>query len=99
MAGGPSTPALAAAVSEAGGLGSLGVGYLAPDAIREGIRQVRRTTAQPFACNLFAPGACVVDPNEVATAIAALAPYRDELGLPPQEMPALVAEDFDAQLD
>ena len=28
MAGGPSTPALAAAVSEAGGLGFLGAGYL-----------------------------------------------------------------------
>ncbi len=35
MAGGPSTPELVAAVSNAGGLGSLGAGYLAPEAIRQ----------------------------------------------------------------
>ncbi len=55
MAGGPSTPDLVAAVSEAGGLGSLGAAYLAPDALREAIRDIRARTSRPFAVNLFVP--------------------------------------------
>jgi nitronate monooxygenase len=55
MAGGPSTPALAAAVTEAGGLGSIAGAMLPPDALRDAIRQVRQLTAGPFAVNLFAP--------------------------------------------
>jgi len=35
MAGKATTPELVAAVSEAGGLGTLGAGYLSPDGIRE----------------------------------------------------------------
>ena len=42
MAGGPSTPALAAAVSEAGGLGFLGAGYLTADAAARGHRATAR---------------------------------------------------------
>jgi nitronate monooxygenase len=55
MAGGPSTPELVAAVSNAGGLGSLGAGYMAPDAIRSAIRRIRQLTDKPFAVNLFVP--------------------------------------------
>lgn len=38
MAGGPSTPALTAAVSRAGGLGFLAAGYLTPDQLRDARR-------------------------------------------------------------
>ncbi|MGS0686021.1 NAD(P)H-dependent flavin oxidoreductase [Nakamurella sp. GG22] len=55
MAGGWTTPALVAAVSEAGALGSIAGAMLSPDALREQIRAVRSFTAQPFAVNLFAP--------------------------------------------
>lgn len=55
MAGGMSTPALAAAVSAAGGLGSLAGAMLTPDELRAAIRQVRALTGAPFAVNLFAP--------------------------------------------
>jgi nitronate monooxygenase len=55
MAGGPSTPQLAAAVSEAGGLGSLAGAMLPPDDLRAAIRETRALTEQPFAVNLFAP--------------------------------------------
>src|SRR3954470_19150328 len=55
MAGGWTTPALVAAVSEAGGLGSIAGAMLGPDALREQIRSVRSLTSQPFAVNLFAP--------------------------------------------
>ncbi len=56
MAGGPSTPALAAAVSEAGGLGCLAAGYRTPEAVRAEIRAVRALTAERFAVNVFVPG-------------------------------------------
>jgi nitronate monooxygenase len=56
MAGGPSTPALAAAVSEAGGLGSLAAGYRTPEAVRAEVRAVRALTAERFAVNVFVPG-------------------------------------------
>src|SRR2546426_11016425 len=54
MAGGPSTPALCAAVSEAGGLGSHGGAYLPPAKLRDDIRAIRAATSRPFAINLFA---------------------------------------------
>ncbi len=55
MAGGLSTPRLVAAVSEAGGLGSLAGGMVGPDELRSLIRQTRALTRRPFAVNLFAP--------------------------------------------
>ena len=55
MAGGPSTPALAAAVSGAGGLGCLAAGYRTPDAVREEVRAVRALTGERFAVNVFVP--------------------------------------------
>jgi nitronate monooxygenase len=57
MGGGPSTPALAAAVSNAGGLGFLAAGYRAPDAVRGALQELRSmlTGRAPFGVNLFAP--------------------------------------------
>jgi nitronate monooxygenase len=55
MAGGLSTPALAAAVSNAGGLGSIAGAMLPPDRLADAIAEVRALTGAPFAVNLFAP--------------------------------------------
>ena len=55
MAGGPSTPDLAAAVSNAGGLGFLAAGYKTPAAVREQILRTRSRTGAPFGVNLFVP--------------------------------------------
>lgn len=82
LSGGPSTPALAAAVSEAGGLGSLGAAYLGPDAIRAEIREVRRRTARPFAAGLLLQDEPAVDRARVEAVWRRLAPLRAELGLP-----------------
>ena len=98
MGGGPSTPALVAAVSEAGGLGSLAGGYLSPDRLRKDIAAVREATSKPFAVNLFAP--TPVDPGteDVERALAALEAYRLELELPARPTAGGPwAEDFDAQ--
>lgn len=46
------TPALAAAVSAAGGIGSLGASWTDPASLREQIRAVRRATDRPFCVNL-----------------------------------------------
>lgn len=48
-------PALAAAVSAAGALGSVAGGTLSPDELRAEIRGVREATDRPFAVNLFSP--------------------------------------------
>jgi nitronate monooxygenase len=50
---GVSTPALAAAVSNAGGLGSLGVGAMNAEGARKVIRQTRELTSKPFNINVF----------------------------------------------
>ncbi len=101
MAGGPSTPALVAAVCEAGALGSLGAGYLEPEAIRELVHEVRARTRRPFAVNLFIPEPAARSPTdeEVSAARAALEPIRRELGLDsPGDAPRLTAPPFEAQL-
>jgi nitronate monooxygenase len=72
MGGGPSTPALAAAVSEAGGLGFLAAGYRTPDAVREDVAELRRLTQRPFGLNIFVPDAPSAD-------TAALERYREVL--------------------
>ena len=50
---GVSTPALAAAVSNAGGLGSLGVGAMNAAGARQVIRETRALTDKPFNINVF----------------------------------------------
>jgi nitronate monooxygenase len=57
MGGGPSTPALAAAVSNAGGLGFLAAGYRTPDALQADIAAAQQLTTAPFGVNLF----CLAD--------------------------------------
>src|SRR6187397_17301 len=82
MAGGYTTPELVAAVSNAGGLGSLAGAQLAPGELRGAIAAVRRLTDRPFGVNLFAPlPPPVVDPDAIAAMHAVLAPFRAELGL------------------
>jgi nitronate monooxygenase len=60
MAGGPSTPALVSAVSEAGGLGFLAAGYKTADMVAAEMGAVRASTSAPFGVNVF-----VVEPYEV----------------------------------
>jgi len=54
MAGGPGTVKLAAVVSNAGGLGTIGAAYMEPNDIRAAIHEIRGLTKYPFAVNLFA---------------------------------------------
>jgi nitronate monooxygenase len=72
MAGGASCPQLAAAVSEAGGLGFLAAGYKTADGMYQEVKQVRGLTGQPFGVNLFMPQPNTADP-------AAVEVYRHQL--------------------
>jgi nitronate monooxygenase len=86
MAGGPSSPELVAAVSQAGALGSFGFAYTQPETMQRDVGAVRARTRLPFNLNLFAsshPDA--VDPASQRGAIEAVAGYYAEIGLPPPE--------------
>src|SRR3954453_3126002 len=72
LAGGASTPALAAAVCEAGGLGFLAAGYKAVDAVGADVAAGRERTQRPFGFTRFAPPAPVADPGAGARFAAAL---------------------------
>jgi nitronate monooxygenase len=81
MAGGPSTPELAAAVSNAGGLGFLAAGYLTAEALRDQIASARAKAAGPLGVNLFVPGFRRPTPGAVASYAAALAADATQAGV------------------
>ena len=81
MGGGPSTPALAAAVSEAGGLGFLAAGYRSPAAVRDDIAEVRRLTERPFGINLFVPGPARADREALDAYASALGGEAERYGV------------------
>ena len=95
---GSDTPALAAAVSGAGGLGMLGCGARSPAAMAEAAAEVRRRTDRPFGMNLFVQDTPAPDAATVADALARLAPLYAEFGLQPT-VPAHWCEDFGAQFE
>ncbi|RAJ62655.1 nitronate monooxygenase [Streptomyces sp. PsTaAH-130] len=86
MAGGVSGPELAAAVSEAGGLGFLAAGYKTADGVYQEIKRLRSLTDRPFGVNVFMPqpeyaesGAVEVYAHQLAGEAAW---YETELGDP-----------------
>lgn len=81
MGGGPSTPALAAAVCEAGGLGFLAAGYKEVDAVRADVEAVRALTPGPFGVNVFAPPGPAPDAAAIDTYARTLG-EADRLGDP-----------------
>ena len=90
MAGGPTTPELVAAVTEAGGLGTFGAAGMQRDALVDAIRRARALTDGPIAVNvLLAPARPGTAEPEALQ--AALAPIRDELGLTSPSPPSTSA--------
>jgi nitronate monooxygenase len=85
LAGGPSTPELAAAVSDAGGLGFLAAGYLAPDVFAERLRRTRELTSEPIGVNLFVLEDVGVDDDAVTAYARELEPEARACGVQPGE--------------
>lgn len=84
---GVSTPQLAAAVSNAGGLGSLGLGGGSVDQGRQMITQTRALTPRAFNVNLFCHVPAVRDAQVERAWLEHLAPFFAEFGAqPPQAL-------------
>lgn len=80
---GTSTPAMAAAVSNAGALGSIALGAIDAEGGRKAIRAVRAATSKPFNVNLFvhdAPPACASTATRDSAWAAYLAPEFERYG-------------------
>ena len=98
LAGGPSTPELAAAVSNAGGLGFVAAGYLTADELARRIARTRELTDAPIGVNLFALTETPVDEQAIAR-------YADELGTEARALgvelgePRFDDDELDAKLD
>ncbi|MGC2199673.1 MAG: nitronate monooxygenase, partial [Stellaceae bacterium] len=80
-------PMLAAAVSNAGGLGSIGSAGYPLAVVREQVATLRQATNRPFNVNFFAHTQPRTDPELTARVQAALAPYFSEFGLGPVPEP------------
>ncbi len=80
--------ALAVAVSNAGGLGSLPCAMLAPEALRRELEAIRAQTGRPYNVNFFCHTPPAPDAAREARWRAALAPYYAEFGLDAQAVPA-----------
>jgi nitronate monooxygenase len=99
LGGGPSTPELVAAVSNAGGLGSLGAAYLTPDQITDAIRRIRSLTSRPFHVNLFAGGWSTSPNFDAAPMLELLNEVHEKLGIPLPTAPKPMPDPFPAQLE
>lgn len=99
MAGGASTPELAAAVSNAGALGSLAVSLLAPDTIFQQAERIRALTDRPFCLNLFVQQTPSPTAADIDQAVELLRPAWSSLGWDTLPRPATWCQDFDAQFE
>ncbi|MCS0674281.1 nitronate monooxygenase family protein [Cytobacillus firmus] len=95
MAGGMTTPQLISGVSNCGGLGNMGAGYMSSDEIRNDIKRIRNLTDKPFGINLFVPDSeASADAEEISSMEDVLAGYSSELGM--KEKPSLPEKDYAA---
>ncbi|HEY5294613.1 MAG TPA: nitronate monooxygenase [Gaiellaceae bacterium] len=98
LAGGPSTPELAAAVSNARGLGFVAAGYLTSAALRERIALTRALTAAPIGVNIFVLREEAVDLEAVAGYTRELEPEAAAHGVRLGE-PRFDDDELDAKLE
>ena len=79
---GTASPALAAAVSNAGGLGSISIAAVNSEAGRRMIRELRGLTERSFNVNVFCHRPSVIDVNLQSGWLEYLAPWFAEFGVP-----------------
>ena len=80
--------ALAVAVSNAGGLGSLPCALLSPASMRDELERISAQTSRPYNVNFFCHRTPIPDIARESAWRAALAPYFEELGLDVNALPA-----------
>ena len=82
MAGGPTTPELAAAGTNAGGLGFVAAGYLTAEVFAERIAAAQRLASGPIGANLFVPQPSAGTPEEIELYAKALTSEAERYGAP-----------------
>lgn len=98
MAGGPSTPALAAAVTNGGGLGFLAAGLLSAEELADILLATRKLTSGPLGVNLFVPQWTLAIEEDLRALEAALAPEAEHYGVALGEV-RREADEWDAKLE
>ncbi|HEY1778510.1 MAG TPA: nitronate monooxygenase [Solirubrobacteraceae bacterium] len=98
MAGGPSTPQLAAAVSAAGGLGFLAAGYRTPTDLAADLTAARDITQAPVGVNLFLLAETAVDETGLAAYASAIEPDARRHGVALGQ-PSFDDDSFDAKVE
>lgn len=102
---GSATPELAVAVSNAGGMGSLGCAEMAPDRLRSEVETIRAGTNRAFNLNFFVHPEPAHDSAVWARTRQRLAPWYDRLGLgepailPPKPTPGFDGTKLELLLD
>jgi nitronate monooxygenase len=97
MTGGPSTPELAAAVTNAGGLGFLAGGLSSAEELADAILAARKLTSGAVGVNLLVPQQAGANANQRSAFESTLAPEAEHYGVPVGE-PRHDGE-WDAKLD
>lgn len=97
---GSTTPLLVAAVSNAGGLGSLGGAYMQAEALRDAIRKIRELTDHSFSINLFIPNEhpASAQQEQIQQSCKMIEQASPELNYKTHPVPAPYSPDFDEQM-
>ncbi|WP_069094666.1 NAD(P)H-dependent flavin oxidoreductase [Methyloligella halotolerans] len=82
---GTATPEMAAAVSESGGLGSVGLASAGPDGAKTMIEAIRSASNRPFNVNLFCHRPAQADPERESAWIGRMRPVFEGFGAEPPE--------------
>jgi nitronate monooxygenase len=97
MSGGPTTPAMVSAATQAGGLGLLAAGYKTVEAIEAEIKSVR-SEGIPFGVNVFTPNPLPVDPDSYRVYAAIMQREADQFGLSLPREPIEDTDKFDEKI-
>jgi len=74
-----SSPKMVAEISNSGGLGSFGGGYLSPQRLRESVREIKKLTEAPYHINLFVYDKPLPNNSLIQNMRKILQPFKDEL--------------------
>lgn len=91
---GSTTPELVAAISNEGGLGTIGAGYMTLDNLRDEIKAIRNLTNKSFAVNLFVPEDIRYNDSDIEKMQKELKPYYDKYDLKTADVKAHSEQTF-----
>ncbi|QRN49001.1 NAD(P)H-dependent flavin oxidoreductase [Macrococcoides bohemicum] len=91
---GSTTPELVAAISNEGGLGTIGAGYMTLDNLRDEIKAIRNLTNKSFAVNLFVPEDIQYNDSDIQKMQKELKPYYDRYDLKTADVKAHSEQTF-----